>query len=284
MHVIAANPWFSLLVPGQTTSSRHDLNPGAETQLAKQPRAFLPTKTKGPHISHPDTGHDFPQHGGIRRGKVTLEHGLLRPIDQGSLRDPPLEVGVQLSCGGLAGDLHRRNLRFPVAPVHRVFFMHLHQAVLVVPDFLPEAQGIFVRIHFLYMTGIPAKPAVDIEPVTAPASRQVLPVRETPFVLCSGAQVDTANGGSVAQGKSYKPGAGSQELKHLKPWTARGSRALRFLFVLFVFFVAKLSFVSFARNLFKQTSPEVAFHLKARQQSRRRCGNRRPPFAHATKE
>jgi hypothetical protein len=178
-------------------SGGDDFDPGAEAEQPEESRAFIPAEAEGPHISHAETGHDLAQHGRIRRGKVSFEHGLLRPINQRSLRDPPLEVGVQLPRGGLSGDFHGWNLRLPVASVHRVFFMNLHEPAVIIPDFLPETHGVFVGVHFLEVAGRPPRPSANIRRVKPSASRQILPVSEATFVLCARAQVLTANGGNV---------------------------------------------------------------------------------------
>ncbi len=63
--------------------------------------------------------------------------------------------------------------------------MDFHEFSAVIVYFLPEAQGLFIRIHFLQIPRQPAKAPSHIHTITSSTTGQLLPVTELPFILAA---------------------------------------------------------------------------------------------------
>jgi len=74
--------------------------------------------------------------------------------------------------------------------IHGVFLVNFGQPPLIVLNLLPESQRCFFGIHFLEVTGKPAGPSGNVQPVTPPTAGQFFPVFEFLFVLRPRAHCD----------------------------------------------------------------------------------------------
>ena len=67
--------------------------------------------------------------------------------------------------------------------VYRKFFVCFNQIAAIIIYLLPKTLCDFRLVNFLYITGTPMMPAFDIQPITASAVWQFLPLAEFLLIL-----------------------------------------------------------------------------------------------------